>query len=111
MGINCAHLNLLDCITDAVSNVVGSVLITCVGGLRHQHANITRGNWSIAQFQRERASLPITVSAGREDFPLTFWSSIEVEGIRTRPIFHLVFGSVWTRPSYADGIQRLLSLK
>src|SRR5437588_10665977 len=103
--------NLLDCITDAVSDGRRSMFVAGIRRFRHQDAQVTRGYWAVGQFERHDATLRISQSTRREDMPFTLWTEVEIQRASPCPVLHLVVGGIGTGPDDTHRVNQLLTLQ
>src|SRR6202041_1515078 len=106
IGINTAHPNLLNGVSDAIADVVRPVLIAGIRRFRHQYAHVLRDHGRVGQLDIQRSAFSVSYYPGGESLPLALRTQIEIEGALAHPILHLIGRSIRARPRDADRIYR-----
>ena len=87
------------------------MLVACIRRLGHQYANKTRRDLRRAQLQSHIPAVRIFEFAGREDLPFPLRSSVEIQGISSVPIFHLIGGCIRISPHDSCRVHLLFALE
>jgi hypothetical protein len=87
------------------------VFVASIRGFSHQDAQISGGDRSIRELQRDRAAFCFFEMARWEYVPLTLRACIEVQCSRAGPIFHLGRSGVGAGPCNADSIHWLFPVQ
>src|SRR5271163_1388361 len=104
-GYNGADIDRLDCIPNAIADVLCTMYIGRVGRLRHPDANEMSLNRRIAQFQRSGAAFTIRNRPMWKRFPSTVGAIVKIERITiAHPVIHFISYSVWINPCNSDAI-------
>src|SRR5580700_2601610 len=74
VGINTAHPNLLNGVSDAIADVVRPVLITGIRRFRHQNAHVLRDHGRVGQLDVKRSAFGVSYYARGESLPLALWT-------------------------------------
>ena len=99
--------DFLDSVSNAIANIVRSMLITGIRRFCHQHTQELCCDRLRSQMQSNCAALTVLECSGRKRFPFPLRTVIEIECVLTNPIFNLKSRRVRVSPRDAHGIHWL----